>query len=312
MVTVIGEAIIDLIPAAGPRRYVACPGGSPYNVAVGLSRLGLNTALMARLADTAFGRLLRDQAVAEGIADAAAPRATEPASLAVVSLNAAAQASYDFYLDGTADWHWTDEEIDRVPAATRVLHFGSIASWTPPGDQQILGLARRMRERGDVLVSYDPNIRARLLPGQAQGRRLAERGVGLAHLVKASAEDIAWLYPELSPADVARHWLGLGASVVVITDGPAGADAYRGAGPPVRRLAHDVPVVDTVGAGDSFTAGLLGWLVRRGLQSPAALARCAGSDLAAALDEAIAAAELTCQRPGADPPTAAELAAASG
>jgi fructokinase len=312
MVTVIGEAIIDLIPAGGARTYVACPGGSPYNVAVGLSRLGLSTALMARLGDTAFGRLLRDQAAAEGIVLTAAPRAAEPASAAVVSLDAAAQASYDFYLEGTADWQWTGEEIGRVPATTRLLHFGSIASWTPPGDEQILGLARRMRDRGDVLVSYDPNVRARLLPDNVQGRRLAEAGVRLAHLVKASAEDIAWLYPELSQGDVARHWLGLGATVVVITDGRAGADAYSRTCPPVHRPARDVPVVDTVGAGDSFTSGLLGWLVRHDLHAPADLALCAGSDLAAALDESILAAGLTCQRAGADPPTAADLAAARG
>jgi fructokinase len=312
MVTVIGEAIIDLIPAAGARAYTACPGGSPFNVAVGLSRLGLDTALMARLGDTAFGRLLREQAAAEGIDLSAAPQPAEPASVAVVSLNAAAQASYDFYLDGTADWHWTAAEIDRVPAATQVLHFGSLASWTPPGDEMILGLARRMRDRGDVLVSYDPNIRARLLMDSARGRRLAERGVALAHLVKASTEDIAWLYPGLSQAEVAPHWLGLGASVVVITDGPAGADAYSRARPAVHRPAHDVPVADTVGAGDSFTSALLGWLVRHDQHAPADLARSADIDLSAALEEAIVAAELTCQRPGAEPPTAAELAAARG
>jgi fructokinase len=311
-VTVIGEAIIDLIPTAGVRAYVASPGGSPYNVAVGLARLGLGTALMARLGDTAFGRLLRSQAAAEGIALTAAPRAAEPASLAVVSLDADARASYDFYLEGTADWHWTGEEISQVPATTGVLHFGSLASWTSPGDQQILGLARRMRDQGDVLVSYDPNVRARLLQDSARGRRLVERGVELAHLVKASAEDVAWLYPELSPGDVARHWLGLGASVVVITDGPAGADAYSRTCPPVHRPAREVPVVDTVGAGDSFTSGLLGRLVTRGQHAPADLAQCGRPDLADALDEAILAAELTCQRPGADPPTAAELAAARG
>ncbi len=195
-VTVIGEALIDLVPGDEPRSFTACPGGSPYNVAIGLARLGHKTALMARLAGNAFGRLLRERAAAEGIRLDAAPRASEPTTLAVVSLDAEARASYDFYLEGTADWQWTAEETGLVPETTAVLHFGSIASWTPPGDEHILGLANRMRGRGDVLVSYDPNIRPRLLQDRDHGQRMVERSVRLAHLAKASAEDVAWLYPD--------------------------------------------------------------------------------------------------------------------
>jgi fructokinase len=310
LVTVIGEAIVDLIPGSRPRSFEASPGGSPFNVAVGLARRGQATALMARLGDGAFGRLLRDQARAEGILLDAAPHAAELATLAVVSLDAEARASYDFYADGTADWQWTPDEISRVPAATAVLHFGSLASWTAPGAEHILGLADRMRDRGDVLVSYDPNIRAGLLPDRGQGRELAGRAVRCAHLVKASAEDIAWLYPGRDPQDVARYWLELGAAVVVITAGPAGADAFRRTEAPLHRPALDVEVADTVGAGDAFTAGLIGALVEQGRYRPAELARAAAAALAAAVDEAILSAALTCQRPGADPPTAAELAAA--
>jgi len=310
LVTVIGEAIVDLIPGPQPRSFVASPGGSPFNVAVGLARRGLATALMARLGDGVFGRLLRDQARAEGILLDAAPHAAELATLAVVSLDADAQASYDFYADGTADWQWTAAEISRVPAATAVLHFGSLASWTAPGAEHILGLAGRLRERGDVLVSYDPNIRAGLLRDRGHGRDLAERAVRRAHLVKASADDIAWLYPGQGAPDVARRWLELGAALVVITAGAAGADAFSPTGPPLHRPARDVPVVDTVGAGDAFAAGLIGALVEQGRHQPAELARGAAAPLAAAVDEAIISAALTCQRPGADPPTAAELAAA--
>jgi fructokinase len=122
-ITVIGEAIIDLVPGDQPGTFHAVPGGSPYNVAIGLARLGHDVALMARLADTAFGRILRDHARAEGIDLHAAPRAAEPSTLAVVSLDASARASYDFYLDGTADWHWTAEETGRAPEGTAVLHL---------------------------------------------------------------------------------------------------------------------------------------------------------------------------------------------
>jgi len=315
-VTVIGEAIVDLLPAGpgtAPRTFQAVPGGSPYNVAVGLARLGHRAALMARLADTAFGRILSDHARAEGIDLHAAPRAAEPSTLSVVSLDASGRASYDFYLDGTADWQWTAEETGRAPRDSAVLHFGSIASWTPPGSERIGDLARSMRDRGGVLVTYDPNVRPGLLGDHHRGQRAVERAIGLAHLAKASTDDIAWLYPELAMADVAERWLGLGAAVVVITGGADGAWAFTAAAS-IRRPALDVAVVDTVGAGDSFTAGLIGSLIARGLQAPADLARCAAErlapELAGALDDAIVVASLNCERRGNDPPTAADVAAA--
>jgi fructokinase len=308
-VTVIGEALIDLVPGGQPQAYHAVPGGSPYNVAIGLARLGHQVTLMARLGDSAFGRLLRGRARAEGIDLGAAPHAAEPATLAVVSLNAEAQASYDFYLTGTADWHWTAEEIGRAPETTAVFHFGSIASWTPPGDARILALAEAMHGRGDVLISYDPNIRSQLLADHGQGQQMIERAVRLAHLVKASTDDIAWLYPGQAVPEVARRWLALGVAVVVITRSADGADAFR-PGESVHRPARDVTVVDTVGAGDSFTAGLIASLIRRGRYTPGDLARCPGGQLSAALDDAMEVASLNCQRRGNDPPTLDDLAAA--
>jgi fructokinase len=306
-VTVIGEALIDLMPEPDGRTFVATPGGSPYNVAIGLARLGVETNLMARLADNAFGRMLRERAAAEGVGLGAAPLASEPTTLAVVSLDAQARASYDFYLNGTADWQWTPEETAAVPVNTAVLHFGSLAAWTAPGDRHILDFANRMRGRGDVLVSYDPNVRPRLLSSRDDGRALVERGVRLAHLAKASNEDVAWLYPDRTVADVARLWLRLGATVVVVTDGANGADAFTAAEPALHRASPAVEVADTVGAGDALTAGLLFALVRRGLHSPAKLGRCRADELAGVVDDAITAAALTCERPGADPPTLAEF-----
>ena len=227
-------------------------------MAIGLARLGHHTALMARLADNALGRMLRDHAAAEGVDLTAAPLASQPTTLAVVSLDPRASASYDFYLDGTADWHWTERELARAPERMAVLHFGSIASWTAPGDALILALAERVRERGDVLVSYDPNVRPGLLADHERARGRIERAVGLAHLAKASADDIAWLYPELTASEVAGRWLRLGAALVVITGSARGADAFTGLAGPVHRPVRPVAVADTVGAGDSFTAGLIG------------------------------------------------------
>jgi fructokinase len=311
-VTVIGEAIIDLLPAGPPRTFQAVPGGSPYNVAVGLARLGHRASLMARMGETAFGRILRDHVRAEGVDLHAAPRAAQPSTLAVVSLDAEARASYYYYLDGTADWQWTAEEIGRAPEETAVFHFGSLAAWTPPGDARVLELAGRLQKRGDVLISYDPNVRPGLLIDHRRSQPVVERAIRLAHLAKASSDDVAWLYPDRTTDEVARHWLELGPTVVVITSSTDGAYAYTAQGPPVRRPALDVAVVDTVGAGDSFTAGLLGSLIERGRYGPADLARCPAEQLAGALDDAILVASLNCERRGNDPPTAADVAAARG
>jgi len=310
LITVIGEALIDVLPGQQARTFSALPGGSPYNVAIGLARLGQRVCLMARLSGDAFGGILRDQAAAEAIELAAAPRAAEPTTLAVVSLDADAAASYYFHRHGTADWQWTAEEIARAPAQTAVLHFGSIASWTPPGDAQILGLARRMRNRGDLLVSYDPNIRPDLLTDQHHARRRVERALERAHLAKASTEDIAWLYPGAPADEVARRWLGLGAALVVITGSARGADAFTARGGSLHRPARQISVVDTIGAGDSFTAGLIGSLIEHGRHSPAQLSNCPESELSAVVDDAILVAALNCQRRGNDPPTAADLQSA--
>jgi len=195
-----------------------------------------------------------------------------------------------------------------MPAGSAILHFGSIASWTAPGDRHILDLASRMRGRGDVLVSYDPNVRPRLLADPDSGRAAVEPGVRLAHIAKASEEDLAWLYPDRTLPEVARLWLRLGATVVIVTGGANGADVFLGTDPALHRPAPAVTVADTVGAGDAFTAGLLASLSWHGLQSPALLGRCHAGDLADVVDDAITVAALACERPGADPPTFAEFA----
>jgi fructokinase len=301
--TVIGEALIDLVPEDGPGRYEARPGGSPFNVAIALARLGHAVTLMARLADNAFGRLLREHATQERVDLSRAPKATEPTTLAVVGLDRAARATYDFYTDGTADWQWSADEAARVPADTAVFHMGSLASWTPPGDERIHDAAARLRRDGRALVSYDPNVRPALLRDPARARTLVERSVAVAHLVKASREDVMWLYEGDSLDAVSRRWLGLGALLVAITDGADGAHLFPADAGPVRRPGRRVRVADTIGAGDAFTAGLLGGLARRGLHTPERLRGCPPGALAAAADEAVLVSALTCERVGADPPS---------
>ena len=310
LVTVVGEALIDLVPADETGDYRAHPGGSPFNVAVALARLRQPTTLMARIADRGFGRLLRKRAADEGIDLSAAPHAGEPTTLAVVSLNGAAQASYEFYVEGTADWQWTMAELRRLPSDTEVLHFGSIASWTGPASERIDQVVHKEWQRDHALVSYDPNVRPPLLASPARGQKLVERSIRRAHLVKASREDLEWLYPSRSFDQVCSLWHQLGPALVVVTDGALGAVAYRAGRRPLSRPGRPVNLVDTIGAGDSFTAGLLSGLLRRGLHRPEGLHTIADAVLGDVIDEAALISSITCERAGADPPKLAHSVAA--
>jgi fructokinase len=305
LVTVIGEALLDLVPSEAAA-FTALPAGSPFNVAVGLRRLGVPVALMARLADQGLGGQLRAAAEREGIDLSAAPTARQNPTLAIVSFTALRDAEYSFYVEGTADWQWTGDEIERCPDPTQVLHFGSLASWTPPGAEVIRRLAGRLRG-ADRLVTYDPNVRPALISDLRAGRSAVEACVALAHLVKASSDDLELLYPSVPIDEVAGRWLALGASLVVVTGGRDGARAYGSSGLLAHQPGLPVSVVDTVGAGDAFTAGLLAGLVAAGSATPSAVARLDAGALQPILADANAAAALTCQRAGADPPTAAEL-----
>ena len=307
VLTVIGEALVDLVPGGATGTYREKPGGSPFNVAVGLARLGNRTSLMARFAEDRYGRLLRAAASVEGIDLRAATRAAERATVAIASVEDAGHVTYEFDMEGTADWQWTAAELRGLSHTTEVLHFGSIASWTPPGAERIAELVGELRATGRVLISYDPNVRPLVIGPRGRAVELVERDVGLADVVKASREDLDWLCPGLPVKDIAARWNNLGAEVVVVTDGAAGATAYSRRRAPMRRPGRPVAVVDTIGAGDAFTAGLLTGLVRRHLHRTGRLAEASQGTLADMVDEAVLVSAITCEREGADPPRLDEL-----
>ncbi|MGI8626951.1 MAG: carbohydrate kinase family protein [Geodermatophilaceae bacterium] len=311
MLVVCGEAVLDLISDGSPTGYRARPGGSPVNVAVGAARLGLPTALLARFGAGQFGRLLRSHAAAAGVSLALSVNADEPAMLAVVGLDASGTASYDFYIDGTAERGWQRHELpDPLPDQAQALHVGSISSWLAPAGALVSELVVREHHRGAVLISFDPNLRPVLIEDPGHARACVERVLVVAQLIKVSVEDLRWLYPQQDPGASAQRWAHTGPALVVLTAGANGARAYRPGRPAYPVSARDVSVVDTVGAGDAFTAGLLAALADRGRLHRHGLDDLDDGELDAILSSAALVAALTCARAGADPPSRAERDAA--
>jgi fructokinase len=309
VVAVAGEALVDFVPGGGPGLFRAAPGGSPANVAVGLARLDVPTRLLARIADDLLGHRLRAHLDGNGVDLSFAVRAAEPTSLAIVAVGRDGVVEYDFRVEGTADWQWRDDELrGALDGEVVALHAGSLALTMPPGADVLQRLLAQARQH--LTVSYDPNCRPLLMGSPDAVRGRIEALVGLADVVKASADDLAWLLPGRPPEQVAEAWLAKGPAIVAITLGPAGLLAATRQAGVLRRPGRAVAVVDTVGAGDACMAALLAGLHRRGLLGADRRAELRAMDAATVTelaDEAVLAAAITCTRAGADPPTAAEL-----
>lgn len=310
---VLGENVMDLLPTPhGADILRAAPGGGPANTAVAAARLGLPTRLLARVGADGFGALIRERLVGEGLDPAGLLAAAEPSALALAMLGPDGSARYDFRMDDAADWQWRPGELpEQLDPGVRAVHAASIALFREPGASMIEALLRREHGRGEVTLTLDPNIRRDVIGDPAAAAALALRHCGQAHVVKASDEDLAFLYPDLSPDHAAHSIADLGPELVVATLGGNGALAVL-RGEEVSVTAPKVEVVDTVGAGDSFMGALLYWLDSAGLLGDGPRARLAGlsaADVEGLLEFACAAAAYTVTREGADPPTGAELRA---
>jgi fructokinase len=299
---VVGEALVDLVGSRGGRTLAVHPGGSPANVALGLGRLGVPVTLMTRLGADSFGDMIRGHLQASGVTVDGGSSEGFSTSLAIAML-AAGIASYDFRIE------WDVGDLTPLPVEARCLHTGSLATALTPGKDAVIDLIAREHERGRVTVSYDPNARPALLGEPARALPDIERLVTLSDVVKVSDEDLGWLYPGRSDEEIAREWLASGPALVVVTRGGAGVYALSNE-VELRRDAVPIDLVDTVGAGDSFTSGLLDGLQRADLIGAArrdALVSIDRATLENVVHEAAMIAAITCSRPGADPPTRAEL-----
>jgi fructokinase len=322
VIVVAGEVLVDLVVRADGV-VDARLGGGPYNTARTLARLGAPTTFFGGLADDRFGRLLRGALETEGVAIGVPAPSAAPTTLALVDLDQAGVASYALYLAGTAA---ADLDYPALAAAFRTI----LAEARAPAGPDAIGvgpavavhvgaLGLVMEPIGsaverllltdvppDALVMLDPNCRPGAITDRAAYLGRIGRIAARADVVKASVEDLAYLYPGSPPAEAAELLLAAGPALVLVTDGPRPARAFL----PGAVLTVEVPaveVVDTIGAGDAFGGGFLAWWSASAL-TPADLKR--PLLVRVAVQAAAAAAAATCGRPGADPPTLADLIAA--
>ncbi|HEX4765962.1 MAG TPA: PfkB family carbohydrate kinase [Lichenihabitans sp.] len=304
MVLVFGhEALVDLIPREGSA-YEAVLGGSPFNTAVGLGRLGIATGYTGRLSTDTMGDAFVARLADSGIDMRFVARSPASSPLAFVTRGTAVTgARYSFYLKSTAYDTPSTLPLDWPEHAAH-LHIGSFSTIDGAlGEAALAGLAAAGSR---ATTSFDPNIRPFVVPPREETVRLVEDRVRLATVVKASEEDFDWLYPGTRPADAAGRWAGMGPQMVVMTKGGGGAEAYFG-GERLTQAAPAIEVVDTVGAGDSFMAALLAAMAESDALGAGRAGVPSERQVADWLMVAIAAAAITCTRPGADPPTRAEL-----
>ena len=302
MILVCGEALVDAVKNPdGTERLM--PGGGPFNTARALSRLGVPASFLGHLSTDELGRNLAELLTADGVNLELATYGQEPTTLAVARIDAAGLAEYEFFADGTSAPNLTPSMIpDELSPEITALHVGTLGLVLEPMASTLTDLLQR--ERGQRLIMLDPNIRPGLVAGSNEYRDRLTRLMAQSTIVKASEADFRWLHPGLSYEAAAEAIHKAGAQLVVVTLGSHGAFAITGQ-MRVNVQVSPVDVVDTIGAGDAFSAGLLAWLhdhdrisVDLALQA---------DELRSALDFGCLAASLTCARAGAQPPTRAEI-----
>jgi fructokinase len=311
MILVCGEALIDLF--VGPREGTEMParavaGGSHFNVAIGLARLGVASAFLGGISRDRFGTVLADILKSEGVDDRFIVRTDRLSTISVITTAPDGQPSYAFHGEGAADRSLEPSDLPAVlPPEIEALTFGSFAMVVEPAGSAFAALAER--EQGRRVISVDANLRPTVVSDMARWASAAERFYRTATLIKASDEDvrIAW-GGRVSIAEAAAYWLGCGARLVVVTKGVEGATAFSAAGS-VSTSGHSVVVRDTVGAGDTFHAALLARLAKTGRLHPDAIAALDLQAIGDLIAYSAAAAAITVTRRGADLPTAADVEA---
>lgn len=301
MILCCGEVLIDLVPEPGRSggALLPLPGGGPFNTAIALARLGAVAGFCGAVSTDGFGAKIAARLHAEGV-QLHAPRTAAPTPLAVVTLDPEGRADYSFYTESTALHALADAP---PPPGAAIALFGGISLGLEPCGTVYEALFERQKASGALMV-IDPNIRPAVIgSGEVTRSRLA-RMLPRADILKLSDEDLAWLSDD--PEAQLMDWLAAGVGLICLTLGSKGLRLLR-PGLDLHLPAEAITPVDTIGAGDSFSAGVLQALWEYGLRSGADLRALPEADLRRAADFAQKVTALTCSRQGADPPHRAEL-----
>jgi len=329
MMIICGEALLDVFAAGETSTGIALDakvGGSPFNLAVGLARLGQPVGFFSAISTGFAGERLMRALVSEGVDTRAVARSDAPTTLSLIGLDAHGVPSYAFYGEGCADRLLSEADLARVPEGITALNIGSYATVVEPVASTLRALIERERKRAldegsggapgaRALIAYDPNIRLNVEPDLTLWRDQLAWMLPRTDLLKISDEDLGLLQPGIGTADFdavdvfdafAANALAHGVKAVVVTRGALGAIGWTAQG---RSSIQPVPVdvIDTVGAGDTFQAALLTWLAEHGALSPRALGALTQRQLHDALGFAARAAAITCSRRGADMARRAEV-----
>ncbi|AUH34332.1 carbohydrate kinase family protein [Paracoccus tegillarcae] len=301
MILCTGESLIDMVPDDGCFRPLA--GGAVYNTTVALGRLGVPTAYFWPISRDPFGEQLLRPLVEAAVDIDLCPRTDRPTTLAFVTLTGG-EARYSFYDEGSAGRMLATDDLPALPADISALFAGGISLVPDPCGAAVEALITREAARLPVML--DPNIRPFFIQDEAAYRARLSRLIPQADIVKLSGDDLEWLHPEKSHEDAARHVLDQGPRVVLQTGGSAGARAYW-AGETVFAPSVRTEVADTIGAGDTFNAGVLASLMQQGMLKKSALGELTTDHLNKALTLGAQAAAVTVSRHGANPPWAHEM-----
>lgn len=307
MIVCCGEALIDMLPrvtTTGETAYVPMNGGSIFNTAIALGRLGISTGYFSGLSTDFFGESLQQGLKASRVDLRYTKIQDLPSMLAFVKLDNG-HARYSFFDENSANRMLTKKDLPKLKADVTALHFGSIALINEPGASTHAALMKR--ECKKRVICLDPNIRPTVIKKKAPYLKLLKSLIPMADILKISDEDVKWITGGSDFAGAAKKWLKLGPKIVVVTKGGDGVEAFT-TRYHISKPAVKVKVVDTVGAGDTFTAGLLASLEHAGALTKAKLAVINEATLASCLDYAAKAASITCSRAGANPPWANEMA----
>jgi fructokinase len=296
-VWVCGEVLIDLIPDGVERKAVV--GGGPANTAKALAKLGIETQFIDGISTDMYGQMALKQLHQDGVLLDYVKFSDKPTCLAIVSLNSAGGATYEFLIDGTATFDYTPDWLpDPSAIKPSLLHIGTLVTAIEPAASVLHTWATSVNNVAPIV--FDPNIRPAVMADRDEYVRQVERWIEISSAVKVSDDDIYWLYPDKSIDDVANTWLTMGPELVVVTFGDKGLSGFR-AGEKVSVDAKQVVVADTVGAGDTVGAILVEAIVEEGL------ANLSGKLLISKLERAAKAAAITVSRTGALPPSRDEI-----